>query len=56
MLSRRLYRELAHHDLDSLMASHALTAPVRHRALHDAKRRLAILAAHPSGACRRRRR
>jgi DNA polymerase-3 subunit epsilon len=36
MLSRRLYKELAHHDLDSLMASHALTAPVRHRALHDA--------------------
>jgi len=36
MLSRKLYRELAHHDLDSLMASHALTAPVRHRALHDA--------------------
>ena len=37
MLSRRLYRDLPHHDLDSLMASHALTAPVRHRALHDAK-------------------
>ena len=37
MLSRRLYPELASHDLDSLMASHALTAPVRHRALYDAK-------------------
>jgi len=36
MLSRRLYKELAHHDLDSLMATHALTAPVRHRAVHDA--------------------
>jgi DNA polymerase-3 subunit epsilon len=37
MLSRRLYPELASHDLDSLMASHALTAPVRHRALYDAR-------------------
>ena len=26
MLSRRLYKDLAHHDLDSLMASHALTS------------------------------
>jgi DNA polymerase-3 subunit epsilon len=37
MLSRRLYPELPSHDLDSLMASHALQAPVRHRALYDAK-------------------
>ena len=37
MLSRRLYGENASHNLDSLMASHALTSPVRHRALHDAK-------------------
>src|SRR4029079_2883982 len=36
MLSRKLYTGLQHHDLDSLMATHALTAPVRHRALHDA--------------------
>ena len=36
MLSRKLYSGLQHHDLDSLMATHALTAPVRHRALHDA--------------------
>jgi DNA polymerase-3 subunit epsilon len=31
MLSRKLYPKLASHDLDSLMESHALTAPVRHR-------------------------
>ena len=37
MLSRRLYAELAKHDLDSLMATHALTIPIRHRALHDAR-------------------
>lgn len=37
MLSRKLYPQLACHDLDSLMESHALTAPVRHRALYDAK-------------------
>lgn len=37
MLSRRLYAEDASHNLDSLMASHELTAPVRHRALYDAK-------------------
>ena len=37
MLSRRLYSGLASHDLDSVVSSHALTAPVRHRALHDAR-------------------
>jgi DNA polymerase-3 subunit epsilon len=37
MLSRRLYSEQAHHDVDSLIEHHALEAEVRHRALHDAK-------------------
>ncbi len=37
MLSRKLYAELAHHDLDSLIEHHALEAQVRHRALHDAR-------------------
>ena len=37
MLSRRLYAQLAHHDLDSLIEHHALEAEVRHRALHDAR-------------------
>jgi DNA polymerase-3 subunit epsilon len=36
MLSRRLYPRLAHHDLDSLVASHGLCAGTRHRALPDA--------------------
>jgi DNA polymerase-3 subunit epsilon len=37
MLSRRLYPEQAHHDLDSLIEHHELESQVRHRALHDAK-------------------
>ena len=36
MLSRKLYPEFAHHDLDSLVAHHGLRAGVRHRALPDA--------------------
>jgi len=36
MLSRKLYPHLAHHDLDSLVESHALHVEVRHRALPDA--------------------
>ena len=36
MLSRKLYPELAHHDLDSLVEYHGLRAEVRHRALPDA--------------------
>ena len=37
MLSRRLYSQSGHHDLDSLIERHGLEAEVRHRALHDAK-------------------
>jgi DNA polymerase-3 subunit epsilon len=36
MLSRKLYPQLAHHDLDSLIEHHGLRAEVRHRALPDA--------------------
>ena len=36
MLSRKLYPQLAHHDLDSLVEHHGLRAEVRHRALPDA--------------------
>jgi DNA polymerase-3 subunit epsilon len=36
MLSRRLYPDFAHHDLDSLAASHGLRVEARHRALPDA--------------------
>ncbi len=36
MLSRKLYPELARHDLDSLIAYHGLRAGARHRALPDA--------------------
>jgi DNA polymerase-3 subunit epsilon len=36
MLSRRLYPHLEHHDLDSLVQHHGLSAPQRHRALPDA--------------------
>jgi DNA polymerase III subunit epsilon len=35
-LSRRLYREHRRHDLDSLIARHALTCQARHRAMGDA--------------------
>jgi DNA polymerase III subunit epsilon len=35
-LSRKLDPQLAHHDLDSLVASHGLQAQTRHRALPDA--------------------
>ena len=37
MLSRKLYAQFAHHDVDSLIEHHALEAEVRHRALHDAR-------------------
>ena len=36
MLSRKLYPNLAHHDLDSLVECHGLLAETRHRALPDA--------------------
>ena len=36
MLSRRLFPQHAHHDLDSLVERHALRAQTRHRALPDA--------------------
>ena len=36
MLSRKLYPNLTHHDLDSLIESHGLRAETRHRALPDA--------------------
>jgi DNA polymerase III subunit epsilon len=36
MLSRKLYPQRAHHDLDSLVERHRLRADVRHRALPDA--------------------
>ena len=36
MLSRKLYPQLAHHDLDSLAEHHGLRVEVRHRALPDA--------------------
>ncbi len=36
MLSRKLYPQLPHHDLDSLVEHHGLRADVRHRALPDA--------------------
>jgi DNA polymerase-3 subunit epsilon len=35
MLSRKLYPDLAHHDLDSLVECHGLSAETRHRALPD---------------------
>lgn len=37
MLSRKLYPQLAHHDLDSLIECHGLRAEARHRALPDAE-------------------
>ena len=37
MLSRKLYPQFPHHNLDALMSRHALVAPVRHRALPDAR-------------------
>ena len=37
MLSRELQPHLAHHDLDSLAATHGLRAEIRHRALPDAE-------------------
>ena len=36
-LSRRLYPEHAHHDLDSLIARHHIRCAARHRALGDAR-------------------
>ena len=36
MLSRKLHPDLAHHDLDSLVAYHGLCSGERHRALPDA--------------------
>ena len=36
MLSRKLYPDSAHHDLDSLIERHGLRAGARHRALPDA--------------------
>ncbi|HEV7820546.1 MAG TPA: exonuclease domain-containing protein, partial [Burkholderiales bacterium] len=37
MLSRKLYPDVAGHDLDTLMDRHGLQAEVRHRALPDAR-------------------
>jgi len=37
MLSRKLYPQFPHHNLDALTSRHALVAPVRHRALPDAR-------------------
>ncbi|MBA3506407.1 MAG: ethanolamine utilization protein [Betaproteobacteria bacterium] len=37
ILSRKLYPQFPCHNLDALMLRHALTAPVRHRALPDAR-------------------
>ena len=37
MLSRKLYSQLPHHDLDSVMERHGLQTEARHRALPDAK-------------------
>ena len=37
MLSRKLYSQLTHHDLDSVMERHGLQTEARHRALPDAK-------------------
>ena len=48
MLSRKLYAQFAHHDVDSLIEHHALEAEVRHRSAARRKARLAILATHPS--------
>ena len=37
MLSRKLYKQFARHDLDTLMQRHGLKAEIRHRALPDAR-------------------
>ncbi len=37
MLSRKLYPQFPYHNLDALMLRHALSAPIRHRALPDAR-------------------
>jgi DNA polymerase-3 subunit epsilon len=53
-LSRRLYSEHVHHDLDSLIARHGLACEPRHRAMPDAEAVWQFLAAarreHPSEA------
>ena len=55
MLSRKLYSQFAHHDLDSLIEHHALEAEVRHRALHDARLIWQFWQTHSSRASAQRR-